>query len=358
VPAPTSSPGPYDPVPGPARRDDSDPYGWRSVAPAEAAPPPPGGPAPRGRGARSGRAGGGRAGGGRGEGRGGGRGDGGPGDPARPVPVRRLLSAAVAGFAALLAAGLILGSQTARVPYAVVVLAVQALFLVAWTIGTLPPAPRVVAGVGLATAAVADLGAVWPTPATLAPLALAMVAGVVLGIVGQLSRRTGRVRVTESFSTSLVVVLGVVSYASLIVLTRRQGGTQAIVACLAAAGVALVVARTCDVFWSRPRIAAAVPRGAGGVVLGAMVGTAVAAVVGSVEVGLTPRTAALAGLATAVAAAMADLAVGYAEAGRHLTGSAPTLWPARHTQGPLVAFALAAPVAYLMSVLVLLPGPR
>lgn len=274
------------------------------------------------------------------------------------APVRRLLSVSVAALAALLAAGLILGAQTARVPYAVVVFAVQVLFVVAWTVATRPPAPRVVAGVGIATAAVADAGAVWPQRATLAPLGLAMVAGVLLSVVGQLSRRSGRVRVTESFSSALVVVLGVVAYAALIVLTRQPLGTQAIVACLAAAGAALVVARLTDVVWSSPRTAPAVPRGAGGIVFGAMVGTGAAAVLGSYLVGLSPRYAAVAGLATALVAVMSDLAVGYAEAGRRLAGEAPTLWLARHMQGPLVAFALAAPVAYLMSVLVLIPELR
>jgi hypothetical protein len=45
--------------------------------------------------------------------------------------------------------------------------------------------------------------------------------------------------------------------------------------------------------------------------------------------------------------------VNYGEAGRVVTGSAPTLWVARHMQGPVGAFALAAPLAYVMAVLLL-----
>ena len=50
---------------------------------------------------------------------------------------------------------------------------------------------------------------------------------------------------------------------------------------------------------------------------------------------------------------LVDLAVGYAEAGRQMAGEPPTLWVARHMQGPLGAFALAAPAAYVMTVLFL-----
>ena len=45
--------------------------------------------------------------------------------------------------------------------------------------------------------------------------------------------------------------------------------------------------------------------------------------------------------------------VGYAEAGRQMAGELPTMWVARHMQGPLGGFALAAPVAYAISVLFL-----
>ncbi len=55
-------------------------------------------------------------------------------------------------------------------------------------------------------------------------------------------------------------------------------------------------------------------------------------------------------LVVAVVAGLVDLAVNYSEAGRSMAGEAPTLWVARHMQGPLGAFALAAPVAYVLAV--------
>jgi hypothetical protein len=96
-----------------------------------------------------------------------------------------------------------------------------------------------------------------------------------------------------------------------------------------------------------------VPRGAAGVVFGAMAGTLTAAVIGSYVVGFTPTSAAIAGLVAASLGALADLAVGYSEAGRQMAGEPPTMWIARHMQGPLGGFALAAPAAYAMCVLFL-----
>ena len=54
---------------------------------------------------------------------------------------------------------------------------------------------------------------------------------------------------------------------------------------------------------------------------------------------------------TSPAPVATDLAVGYAEAGRLMAGEPPTMWVARHMQGPLGGFALAAPAAYAMCML-------
>lgn len=272
------------------------------------------------------------------------------------TPVRRLLSLAIAGFAALLAVGLIFGAETAgvglaRLPYAVVIFGVQVLFVLAFTMALRPPGIREVAAVGLLTALAADVAAVWPQQATVAPLGYVAAGGFAVGVIGQLVRREGRIRATESLSATLVIVVGVIAFASLIVLTRLPLGTQAITVCLSAAGVALVTARLADTVTPWPRLAPQVPRGALGIVLGAMLGTLTAAVLGSYIVGFTPASAALVGVVTAVGALLADLSVGYAEAGRRMAGELPTMWIARHMQGPLAGFALAAPLAYAMSVI-------
>ncbi|GAA2647562.1 hypothetical protein [Actinoplanes durhamensis] len=270
------------------------------------------------------------------------------------VPVRRQLSLAIAGFAALLGLGLALGAQTSapdyRWPYAIVLFGVQLLYLLAWIMALHPPSVWATAGVCVAVAVVADYFAVSTTPAGLFPLVLITLGGFVAAVVGQLFRAVDRKRVTDSWRTTLVIVAGVVAYAIPVLLTRQTVGTQTIVVCAAGAGVALLVARATDAIFPKPRIAPQVPRGATGVVLGAMLGTLASAALGSVLVlPFTPAKGAVIGLIAAVIANLVDLAVNFGEAGRRLAGDAPTLWLARHMQGPLGAFALTAPAAYALT---------
>jgi hypothetical protein len=267
--------------------------------------------------------------------------------------VRRFASIGIAIFAALVTAALVLGANITRDSYAIVILGVQLLFVVVWTLANRPPALRVVLGAGLAVAVASNVAAAWAQPASLAPLAYVTAAGFVLAAIGQLLRPIGRIRVTESLGSSLVVTLGVVSFATLIVLTRFPRGMQSAEVCLLAAGTAIVVARLTDVVLPVPRLAPQVPRGGLGVVLGAMAGTGVAGLGGYYLAGLTTTSAALAGLVTAVVAVMVDLSVGYSDASRRIDGDTPAPWLARHLQGPLGALALASPAAYAVGVLLL-----
>jgi len=269
-------------------------------------------------------------------------------EPRPPVvaPVRRLVSLGVVGLTALLTVAMVVGVQFAHGSFALVVLGVQILFVVVWAIAAQPPAPRVVAFVGLVAAGGADLAAVLVRPASLAPMAYITAGGFVVAVIGQLLRPAGRVRVTESLGSSLMVVLGAVAYATLIVLSRMSLGTQVISVCVVGAGGALLVAHLTDVLTPILRVAPQVPRGGAGVIIGAMVGTAAAGLAGALLEGLSTLPTAMAGLAAAVIALMVDLSVNYAEAGRRLAGTPPPWWLVRHMQGPLTAFALAAPVAY------------
>ncbi|MGW0436611.1 hypothetical protein ACWDV4_29195 [Micromonospora sp. NPDC003197] len=274
------------------------------------------------------------------------------------VPVRRSLALAIGGFAALLGIGLVFGAQlagpgSARVPFAIVVFGVQVLFVLAWTMAMRPPALFLVAGIAVVAAAIADIAAVTTEIAGLAPLGYVAVGGFVAGVLGQLIRPADRARVTDSLGSTLLIVVGVVALGTLIVLTRVPIGTQAIFVCLTAAGVSLTLARLTDAVLPVPRLAPQVPRGAAGVVIGSMAGTLAAGIIGIYLIGFSPTSAAVVGLVTAAAAALTDLAVGYAEAGRLMAGDPPTMWVARHMQGPLGGFALAAPAAYAMSVLFL-----
>jgi hypothetical protein len=274
------------------------------------------------------------------------------------VPVRRQLSLAIAGFAGLLGAGLILGAQTsgpdARAPYAIVIFGVQLLFVLAWTMALRPPMPALVAGASVVAALVADYLAVSTDEPSLLPLLLLAPAGMAVVVIGQLIARVERLRVRDAFGTTLLLVVGVVSFSALIALTRKPTGTQAVVVCLTAVAVALVVARLTDAVFPKPRIAPQVTRGATGIILGAMLGTLAAAGLGSVLVlPFTPGKGAILGLFAAGVAVLVDLAVNFTEAGRSIAGQAPTFWVARHMQGPLGSFALASVFAYALTSFVL-----
>lgn len=230
---------------------------------------------------------------------------------------------------------------------------VQLLFVLAWTMATRPPALLVVALVGAATAGVADTVALQTAEARLIPLLYVAAGNLVVALLGQLVRRVDRRRLTDSFGTTLLIVAGVAGFATLLPLSRIPAGTQTITVSLTATALALTVARITDAVLPWPRLAPQVPRGAAGVVIGAMLGTLAGSVLGSFLVGFTPTSGALVGLVTAATAVLADLAVGYAEAGRLMAGEPPTFWIARHMQGPLGGIALAAPAAYLVCVLFL-----
>ena len=270
------------------------------------------------------------------------------------VPVRPRLSVAIGGFAGLLGLALILGAQTAgpgvRLPFAMVVFGVQLLFVLAFTMALRPPAPYTVAGVAVAVALVADVVAAVPAEASRLHQLYAFGGGVVAVVAAQLIRRVGWNRTKDALGGTVVTVGGVVALALLVDLTRRPGGTQAVFVCFAATAVALATARLTDAFFARPRVARQVPRGATGIVAGAMLGTLAASVLGSLlALPFTPGVGAVLGFVAAGLAGLVDLGANYSEAGRAMAGSAPTLWVARHMQGPLGAFALTAPAAYALA---------
>jgi hypothetical protein len=267
------------------------------------------------------------------------------------APVRRILSITIAGFALLLGFGLIIGSQATQTGFTAVVFGAQVLFVVAWTVASRPPSPWVVVIVGFLTAAASSIAVNIPVEASLAPLGYVIAGAFGAAIVGQLALRGGRAGVTESLGVSMVVVVGVCAFGALGVLSRQPLGDQVLLAGLASVSVGLAVARLVDVVSSTPRIAPQVPRGSTGVIAGAMAGTAAAAIAGWQVEGITTFQAAIAGMVAVLVAVVVDLGTGYAEADRHLEGQVPFLWLARHMQGPLGAFAFAAPAFYIVGVI-------
>ena len=341
APVPTGAPaGPGGPAGGPGLPGPAGPGGARPLrgrggkpggagGPGEGRPRPAGGPGPRGR-----------------------RPGGKPSGPKEPaVPVRRTLSIAIGGFALLLAFGLVVGSQATQIGFTVVIFGAQIFFVLAWTVASRPPSPMVVAGIGALTAAASCVAVNWPVEASLTPLGYVIAGAFVAAVVGQLALRGGRAGVTESLGASMIVVIGVAALAVFAVLSRQPLGDQVLFVGLAAVGIGLAVSRFCDVIAPSPRISNQVPRGSTGVIAGAMAGTAAAAIAGTLVDGMTTFQGALTGMVAVLVAVVVDLGTGYAEAGRHLEGDAPFMWLARHMQGPLGAFAFAAPACYVVGVI-------
>jgi hypothetical protein len=262
-----------------------------------------------------------------------------------------MLSLTVGGFALVLAFGLIIGSQATQVGFTIVIFGAQMLFVLAWTVASRPPSPWVVAIVGLLTAAGSGVAVNVPVEASLAPVGFVIAGGFLAAILGQLALRGGRAGVTESLGVTMVVVVGVSAFNAFAVLARQPLGDQVLLTALSAVGIGIATARWCDVIAPIPRISAQVPRGSTGVIAGAMSGTAAAAIAGGLVDGMGTLEGALVGMAAVLIAVVVDLGTGYAEAGRKLEGDAPFMWLARHMQGPLGAFAFAAPASYVAGVL-------
>ncbi len=262
-----------------------------------------------------------------------------------------MLSLTVGGFALLLAFGLVIGSQATQFGFTIVIFGAQVLFVLAWTVASRPPSPWVVAIVGLLTAAGSGVAVNLPVEASLAPVGYVIAAGFLAAIIGQLALRGGRAGVTESLGVTMVVVVGVAALSAFAVLARQPLGDQVLLTALSAVGIGIATARWCDVIAPVPRISAQVPRGSTGVIAGAMTGTAAAAVASGLVDGMGTLEGAFVGMAAALIALVVDLGTGYAEAGRKLEGDAPFMWLARHMQGPLGAFAFAAPASYIAGVI-------
>ncbi len=265
------------------------------------------------------------------------------------LPTRRASGhlAGVAGTVVVFASAVVGSARLGSTALLVVVAAVQLLLFVGWFVVTAPPGPRGVAAVAGATAIAADAVAAFGPRPTLAPLAGILALSVAATMMVQLARGVARARVTEAMAATLVLGLAATSLASLLILARMHGGRAAVIAMALAAGAALITDRCVDLVLPVPHVAPGVDRGGLGVVLGSMVGTAVSAYYAASVTVLTPRTGALLGWAVALVAVLSDLGASYALV------SAPRRPAYSFVSGPLIALTAAAPIAYLLGLLVI-----
>ncbi len=263
--------------------------------------------------------------------------------PTRAKPARLWRIASTVVVLASCVAG---AAQLGTVALLIVVAMMQAVLLAGWLAVAQPPSPRGVVAIGASAAVAADLLAAFGSQASLTPLAWVLGLAVLATIVVQLARGVARARVTEAMAASLGAALAAVSVATLLVLLRQDAGAQVVTAAALAAAVAVLTARGVDRVLPVPHVAVGVERGGLGIILGSMTGTAATAFYAASTTSLTPRTGALLGWAVALVAVLADLAASYALI------AAPSRPVYSFAAGPLVALTAAAPVAYLLGLLV------
>ncbi|RRR99489.1 hypothetical protein [Glycomyces terrestris] len=265
--------------------------------------------------------------------------------PPAPHLLHRLPALAVV---IVVSAGLVLGAQMERPVYAagIAVLQIAAVVLVTWVRRIEGAWLTVAVASGLAIAA--DWVAVTWQPVSLLPVTVLLALAFAAAVAGQLARRTHD-GVTESLGFTMVLCLAVCGYACYIALSRLGSAPPAMYSAVVAAGTAVLAARAVDLVMPDPRINRQVTRGAFGIVIGTMCGTASAAYAGLVIEGPDPRHAAIGGLLIALIAVLSDLACGYMSASRRIDGAGAAPNPVVSAAGPLLAFAVTGPVVYLLS---------
>lgn len=263
-------------------------------------------------------------------------------------------STGIAAGAVAVLTGVLLGAaQLSSTVFAGAALVVQLLLVAAWYLGVRSPG-RVGVTVIAAAAAVAATGvAALADDATVAPLAAVVAAAFGATIVAQLVRGAARRQVTEAFGATTTLVVAVVALASTISLHRQAGGPGLLTTCLVAAGAGMIVARVTDLVAPGPNVHYAVPRGVIGIAAGSIAGLIAAVVAGIVTDSLWIPLAAMAGWGVALAGILADIAVGFASAGRAMVGEPAQTSPLRPVLGPLLGLAVAAPAGYVFGLVLL-----
>ncbi|THV30153.1 hypothetical protein [Glycomyces paridis] len=271
-------------------------------------------------------------------------------DHTLPPPSPSLLSRLPAlAVTVAISAGLVLGTQMERPVYAagIAVLQIAMVVLAVWVRKVEGAWVTLLVASGLAVAA--DWAAVSWSPVSLMPITVLVALAFAAAVVGQLVRRE-HAGVTESLGFTMLLCVAVAGYTCYIALSRLGSAPPAMYSAVVAAGTAILAARAVDLVMPDPRINRQVTRGAFGIVIGTMCGTASAAYAGLVIEGPEPSHAAIGGLLVALIAVLSDLACGYLSAARRIDGAGTAPAPVVSAAGPLLAFAVTGPVVYLLSV--------
>ena len=196
--------------------------------------------------------------------------------------------------------------------------------------------------IGVAAAVGADL--LMGLPARPDPGRLLLVLGpaLLVALLHQMVRPAPRRYLVASLAGVVLLVAAVAGSAVLLALARTPGGDQAFTTVVLVVGAAVAVGHLVDAVLPRPVIAAGVPRGLTGVVLGVAAAVAVAVLRGDQGDLSDVLRAATVGVAVGAVAALTAVAASYVVAERPQRG-----WALPVVQAVL-PFAAAAPVAFVV----------
>jgi hypothetical protein len=227
----------------------------------------------------------------------------------------------------------------------------QALFILSWVFGTGLPGKLGALATGVLAAGAGDAIVYrWPRD-ELGTLVAVLGLALPVMFVHQLIRGRRRTRVVESLSDIAVLVVGAVALAVLVQFRHETLGAAIGITVALCAGAALAAGHVVDAIWAPVRFDPAVSRGVPALV----VSIAAGGVVGYVRLHALAQFGEYraVGLGASVAAITALFAVGAAFI--ETASTLPTAWAARPLRplfGTLFSFALMAPVAYLLSLVI------
>ena len=223
----------------------------------------------------------------------------------------------------------------------------QGLLILAATIGSSAPGRIGAVVIGAGTAAAADTVDTYKhndIGALVAVLGLAFIAL----LAHQLVRGRHRTRVVDSLTSGALLVVAVAGLSVPLELRRQVDGPAMATAVLLCITAALVVGHLVDWVWSPVRFDPRISRGLPAVVAAVAAGTAVSVARLRDSVEFTGQRAAILGAAVALVAALLAVGAAFMVPAPSDPGPSRPVRSARLITPTLVAFALSAPLAYLL----------
>jgi hypothetical protein len=224
----------------------------------------------------------------------------------------------------------------------VAVAVLQLGLVVAWVVATGIRGLRGSLALGLAAAAGADAALLLPDRARLDQLVVVLGLAFLAAVAHQMTRPTPRLYLVASLAGVLLLVCCVCSLSVLLMIGRAEGGTGVAVTAALVVGATLVTGHLVDLVLPRPRIAAGVPRGLTGLLVGVLAAVVVA-LLRRDGGDLGAMTAVISGAVLGLVAGLMALGASYVVAERAQRG-----WALPVVQGVL-PLAAAAPVAYALA---------